>query len=113
VTITAASIDTQVAKRDNDLRSARHLDTDTYPAITFASTLLTEYPGSRWGLEGDLTIKDITRPVELLTEFTGSAIDNLGNAKVAFLARDLRPPGPGDHQGGDCRRQPHHLPRPG
>lgn len=87
VTITAASIDTHVAKRDNDLRSARYLDTDTYPAITFASTLLTEYPGNRWGLEGDLTIKDITRPVELLTEFTGSAIDNLGNAKVAFLAR--------------------------
>ncbi|MDX6417686.1 MAG: hypothetical protein QOG28_2306 [Trebonia sp.] len=54
MTITAASIDTHVAKRDNDLRSARYLDTDTHPAITFASTLLTEYPGNRWGLEGDL-----------------------------------------------------------
>jgi hypothetical protein len=44
-------------------------------------------PGEPVGPEGDLTIKDITRPVELLTEFTGSAIDNLGNAKVAFLAQ--------------------------
>jgi hypothetical protein len=40
VTITAASIDTHVAKRDNDLRSARYLDTDTHPAITFASTVV-------------------------------------------------------------------------
>jgi polyisoprenoid-binding protein YceI len=54
VTITAASIDTHVAKRDNDLRSARHLDTDAYPAITFASTLVTEHPGSRWQYDAEL-----------------------------------------------------------
>jgi polyisoprenoid-binding protein YceI len=87
VTIAAASIDTHVAKRDGDLRSARYLDVTTYPAITFASTRLTEYPGSRWGLAGDLTIKNITRPVELMTQFTGAAIGNFGNAKVAFLAQ--------------------------
>ena len=46
VTIAAASIDTHVAKRDDDLRSARYLDVTTYPAITFASTRLTEYPGA-------------------------------------------------------------------
>jgi hypothetical protein len=46
VTIAAASIDTHVAKRDGDLRSARYLDVTTYPAITFASTRLTEYPGA-------------------------------------------------------------------
>jgi polyisoprenoid-binding protein YceI len=83
VTIAAASIDTQVAKRDDDLRSARYLDVTTYPAITFASTRLTEYPGNQWGLAGDLTIKNITRPVELMTQFTGAATDNSGNAKVA------------------------------
>jgi polyisoprenoid-binding protein YceI len=87
VTIAAASIDTHVDKRDGDLRSARYLDVTTYPAITFASTRLTEYPGSQWGLAGDLTIKNITRPVELMTQFTGAAIDNSGNAKVAFLAQ--------------------------
>jgi polyisoprenoid-binding protein YceI len=88
VTIAAASIDTHVAKRDGDLRSARYLDVTTYPAITFASTRLTGYPGNQWGLAGDLTIKNITRPVELMTQFTGAAIDNnSGNAKVAFLAQ--------------------------
>ncbi len=55
--------------------------TQSATSVTITAT------GSRWGLEGDLTITDITRPVELLTEFTGSAIDNLGNAKVAFLAQ--------------------------
>jgi polyisoprenoid-binding protein YceI len=83
VTIAAASTDTHVAKRDGDLRSARYLDVNTYPAITFASTRLTEYPGSQWGLAGDLTIKNITPPVELMTQFTGAAIDNFGNAKMA------------------------------
>lgn len=87
VTIAAASIDTHLAKRDNDLRSARYLDVTSYPAITFTSTRLTEYPGNQWGLEGNLTIKNITRPVELITQFTGAATDNSGNAKVAFLAQ--------------------------
>lgn len=86
VSITAGSIDTHVAKRDEDLRSAKYLDVDTYPTITFVSTGLVEYAGDQWGLVGDLTIKDITRQVELLTQFTGSAIDALGNSKVAFLA---------------------------
>jgi len=40
----------------------------------------------QWGLVGDLPIKDITRQVELLTQFTGSAIDDLGNSKVPSLA---------------------------
>ncbi len=86
VSITARSIDTHVAKRDEDLRSAKYLDVATYPTITFASTSLVEYAGDQWGLVGDLTIKDVTRQVELLTQFTGSAIDDFGNSKVAFLA---------------------------
>jgi polyisoprenoid-binding protein YceI len=95
VSIAAASIDTHVAKRDQDLRSARYLDVGTYPAITFASTRLAEYPGNQWGLHGDLTIKNITCPVELLTQFTGAAIDDFGYTKIAFLAQAKNPGRPG------------------
>src|SRR5690348_13499009 len=59
VSIDAASLATNNAQRDNDLRSSYFLELDKYPTITFRSTSI-EPPGQdRYKLTGDLTIKGI------------------------------------------------------
>ena len=85
VTIDAASIITHTADRDEHLRSPDFLDTETYPTIRFVSSGV-EPAGSDWKLTGDLTIKDVTRPVTLDMEFLGVARDPWGNDRLAFSA---------------------------
>src|SRR5690606_2228420 len=63
-TIQAGSIDTSVENRDNHLRSADFFDVETYPTITFKSTKILETgKPDQYLLYGDLTIKDVTKPV--------------------------------------------------
>jgi len=85
LTIDATSISTGTADRDNHLRSADFLDVDTYPTLTFRSTSI-EADGKKWRLTGDLTIRDITKPIVLDLQFLGVATDPWGNAKAAFEA---------------------------
>jgi len=85
VSIVAASIDTGVEDRDNHLRSPDFLDVAEYPTISFRSTSL-EADGSSYSLTGDLTIKDITRPITLDLEYLGTKADPWGNEKAAFAA---------------------------
>ena len=54
-----------------------------YPKITFSSTSV-ERDGADWAITGDLTIKDVTKPVTILFEETGSAQDPFGNLRVGF-----------------------------
>jgi polyisoprenoid-binding protein YceI len=65
VTVQAASIRTNNANRDDDLRSANFLDVDTYPTITFKSTKIEPTGPDRFTMTGDLTVKGETRPVTL------------------------------------------------
>ncbi|MBZ0306426.1 MAG: YceI family protein, partial [Anaerolineae bacterium] len=84
VEIKVASIDTGVADRDNHLRSADFFDVANFPKITFRSTKV-EVTGKNEGrITGDLTIRGVTRPVVIETEFLGSLKDPWGNDKVAF-----------------------------
>jgi polyisoprenoid-binding protein YceI len=83
VTIQTASIDTGVADRDAHLRSADFFDAETYPEITFVSTQV-ERDGDDWAITGDLTIKDVTKPITLDFESTGSAKDPFGNLRIGF-----------------------------
>ena len=78
-----SSIDTGVADRDGHLRSADFFDVETYPEITFVSTDVSR-DGDDWTIAGDLTIKDVTKPVTVLFEETGSARDPFGNLRVGF-----------------------------
>ena len=64
-TISTASIRTNNAVRDNDLRSSNFLEVDKYPVITFTSTSVEPAGPDRYTLTGDLTIKDTTHPVSL------------------------------------------------
>ena len=83
LTIDPASIDTGVTDRDGHLRSADFFDVETFPAITFTSTEV-ERDGDEWAITGDLTVKDVTRPVTIVFEETGSARDPFGNLRVGF-----------------------------
>lgn len=66
-TVSAASFDTGHRRRDRDIRSARFLHTEQYPSIRFRATFLRHVDG-RWSLSGELTVRDVTRPVILVLE---------------------------------------------
>ncbi len=83
--IDATRIWTGESDRDAHLRSADFFDVETYPEITFRSTRAAA--GKRDGeyvLWGDLTIKGVTREVELGLVYTGSAVDPWGGSRVGF-----------------------------
>jgi len=84
VVIQAASIDTRSADRDGHLRSGDFFDVETYPEIRFASTAAALKDADTWTLTGDLTIKDVTRPVSIDFTYTGAATDPFGNQRVGF-----------------------------
>jgi polyisoprenoid-binding protein YceI len=65
--IDAASFHTGNHHRDNDVRSARFLNADRYPRMTFTSSGL-ERPGDRPTLAGTLTVRDVARPASLVIE---------------------------------------------
>ena len=78
------SIDTTQTQRDEHLKSAEFFDAAQYPHITFKSTSLTKTGDDEYKLTGDLTIKDVTKPVTLDVEYGGSAADFYGNTKAGF-----------------------------
>ena len=78
------SVDTTQEARDEHLKSAEFFDAATYPKITFKSTKLAKVSGSDYKLDGELTIKDVTKPVTLDVEFGGSAADFYGQTKAGF-----------------------------
>jgi polyisoprenoid-binding protein YceI len=84
--IPAASIDTGVADRDKHLRSADFLDVDKFPALTFRSTGLVPDRENTFTLRGELTVRDVTRPVELEVEFEGAARSPWGQEVIGFTA---------------------------
>ncbi|GGJ88539.1 polyisoprenoid-binding protein [Pilimelia anulata] len=84
--IPAASIDTGVADRDGHLRGADFLDAETYPELRFRSTGLRPTGGGEFVLAGELTIRDVTRPVELAVEFEGVARSPWGQEVIGFTA---------------------------
>lgn len=85
-TIEVASINTQVAKRDNHLKSADFFQADKFPKMTFVSKSVQPVGADKFKLLGELTIKSITLPVTLDVEVTGSTKDQWGNDRVAFSA---------------------------
>lgn len=77
------SIDTNQEQRDGHLKSADFFSADVYPKITFQSTSFTK-KGDDYELKGDLTIKDVTKPIQLDVEYGGTATDAYGNVKAGF-----------------------------
>ncbi len=85
--IQAASIDTRQGDRDAHLRSGDFFDVETYPEIRFTSTAAEYTAPDSWTLTGDLTIKDVIRPVTIEFTYTGAATDPFGNQRIGFEGR--------------------------
>ncbi len=86
-TIDAASVDTRVEMRDNDLRSARFLDTQKYPTITFQSKKLEAAGAGKLKVTGDLTIHGVTKEVVLDVDGPTPAIkDPMGKDRLRMGA---------------------------
>ncbi len=77
-----ASIDTNVADRDTHLKSPDFFDAENFPKISFEGTL--NKAGDDYKLIGDLTIKDVTKPLELDVDFGGKMVDGYGQHKAGF-----------------------------
>jgi polyisoprenoid-binding protein YceI len=75
VTIPADTVYTRVAMRDNDLKSEHFLDVAMYPTITFKSTKITKTGDDTYDLDGDLTIRGVTKPVTLKVSDLSKPID--------------------------------------
>jgi polyisoprenoid-binding protein YceI len=71
VEIKTASVETKTDMRDDHLRSPDFFDSERYPTMTFRSTDVRPSGGNTFRLVGELTIKDVTRPVTLDAEFLG------------------------------------------
>ncbi|MFK8849294.1 YceI family protein [Streptomyces sp. Ac-502] len=84
VDVTIASVDTGIADRDAHLRGADFFDADTFPLMTFRSTAAERVGGDTYRITGDLTIKDVTRPLTIDLEFQGTATDVYGAERVGF-----------------------------
>ncbi len=86
VEVETSSIDTDVTKRDDHLKSTDFFDVEKYPKMFFKSVRI-DGPKEHFKLIGDLTIKGITRRVEFDTVFLGVVSSSYGNDKAAFLGR--------------------------
>ncbi len=85
VSIDTASLDTGDARRDGHLRGEDFFDVERYPTITFRSTGVEAGPdGAK--VSGDLTVRDVTRPVVLDVDFDGAQTAPWGEERVAFSA---------------------------
>ncbi len=78
VEIPVASIDTRDETRDGHLRSADFFDADNHPTLRYRSTKVTPAGERRWNVEGELTVRGVTRPVPLEVTFEGGAKDPWG-----------------------------------
>ncbi|MBW0118555.1 YceI family protein [Pseudonocardia abyssalis] len=85
VEIDATSIDTSNAQRDGHVRSADFFDVENHPTWAFSSTSV-RADGGELVVDGDLTIKGITRPVTLDVEVGGFGPDAYGGTRAGFTA---------------------------
>jgi polyisoprenoid-binding protein YceI len=83
--IDANSIDTKDDTRDAHMRSSDFFGVEDHPTISFRSTGVRPGAGQdRWKVDGELTIKGVTRPVTVDVEFLGAGIDPWGNQRIGF-----------------------------
>jgi polyisoprenoid-binding protein YceI len=86
-TIDTTTIDTRVAKRDEDLKSENFFDVAKYPTITFKSTKVEKAGKGKLKVTGDLTLHGVTKPVVLAVEGPTQDIkDPWGNTRRGFAA---------------------------
>ncbi|MGJ9413627.1 YceI family protein [Aeromicrobium sp. CF4.19] len=86
VTVDLSSINTGTADRDAHLRSSDFFDVETHPTMTFRATGVTQKGADEFVVTGDLTIKDVTKQLELAVDFLGEGGDPWGGTRVGVEA---------------------------
>lgn len=85
-TIKAASIDTGNADRDNHVRAGDFFEVENFPEITFTATGARTTGENTGVLTGDLTIKGVTKSIDLDVEFEGAAVDAYDLERIGLTA---------------------------
>ncbi|MBS1771646.1 MAG: YceI family protein [Bacteroidetes bacterium] len=80
------SINTDEPKRDAHLKSDDFFNAEKYPAMKFTSTSFKKVSGNKYALEGNLTIRDVTKKVKFAVTYGGTVKDPWGNTKAGFKA---------------------------
>lgn len=78
------SINTNNSQRDAHLRNADFFQVENFPVISFRSTAIQQKDEETFQITGDLTIKETTRPVQLIAEYSGITKDPWGNTRAGF-----------------------------
>ncbi|MER7984654.1 YceI family protein [Streptomyces noursei] len=84
IDVKIASIDTGIGDRDGHLKSPDFFDAEQFPLMSFRSSAVEQLNGETYRVTGDLTIKDVTRPLTIDLEFNGAATDVYGAQRVGF-----------------------------
>jgi polyisoprenoid-binding protein YceI len=87
--VDVASINTEDAKRDEHLRNSDFFDAPKYPKMTFKSTSFKKVSGKNYVLEGDLTIKGVTKRVKFDVVYNGQVKSPWGTQKAGFTAKTV------------------------
>jgi len=86
VSVDLSSINTGSVDRDNHLRSSDFFEVDTNPTMTFTSSNVIEKDAGELVVIGDLTIKGVTKSLQLTTEFLGEGADPWGGTRIGVEA---------------------------
>lgn len=78
------SINTNNTQRDEHLRTADFFQVEKFPTIVFKSTGVEKTDDETYVITGNLTIKDTTKPVKVIAEYSGTVVDPWGNVKAGF-----------------------------
>lgn len=84
--IKIASVSTDNEGRDNHLKSDDFFNAEKFPEMKFNSTKIEKTGSNTFKITGNLTIRDITKPVVLDTKYNGQVTDPRGNTKAGFKA---------------------------
>ena len=87
VEVKTTSIQTNTDQRDEHLKSDDFLNVATWPVMTFRSTAVRHTGGVGFEIDGELTIRDVTRPITLTGEYLGTETNPYGKTVLAATAR--------------------------
>lgn len=85
IVVGMASVDTKNEARDNHVRSEEFFDVANHPEMTYKVTGL-DLADGEGTVSGELTLRGVTKPVELKAEFNGVAVDAFGVTRAGFTA---------------------------
>ena len=84
--VDVSSVNTDNDMRDKHLKSDDFFNAEKYPKMTFVSTSMKKVKGNSYILEGNLTIRDVTKKVKFAVTYGGTITDPYGNIKAGFKA---------------------------